>query len=163
MPREFPTYYTETFSKFIENNPTFLDELQLDTPEHTAKFKSALIARWRRYEIGLETEASFKVSLKDWFDNVKDYYVERINAYETQINWQDGIVLERDSSQTEFGMPNRSVSSPDGYQTGKVANHSSVKGNVNIVAQRSKYMASLRNVWLEFADSFEPLFITLFS
>lgn len=139
--------YTIVFDDVLDIEPTLLDNLTLDTEEHTAKFKTALVSRWGLYEIGGETIPQFKSFLEHRFNLVKDYYIEKLNAYETQINMLDGAkvvtttnVVEENTTNTTgssetttdneahdhitstnntYDLPRKQVNEGDGYLTSK--------------------------------------------
>ena len=127
--------YTETFYDFLKDNPTFLDDtIQLSTSERIQKLKEALTSEFNLYEIGGETEDIFKIMFEDTFKQWKDYYEERITAYEKQYDYTQGnkrrtiksstINTEgsqdgngsSDSKHTDIELPNKQVTQEyDGY------------------------------------------------
>lgn len=185
--------YTQVFLDVMEDNPTFLDDLQLDTNEHTQKFKNALLSKWGIYEIGGETLPQFKLFLKQKFDLWKDYFIEMINAYETKINMLDGnleTITETfnketngtgsqnvDNEHSYIDLPNKQTTKE--YISNKNKNNGTSdssysdneettreitrKGRINVIELKRDYMKLIKNVYRDFVDKFEPCFITLFS
>lgn len=86
-------HYTMCFKDVLTLAPDILQNLVLDTTAHTEKFQEMLKAKWAIYEISGETIPEFQVFLEAKFNQYKDYYIEMINAYETQIQWLDGDVI----------------------------------------------------------------------
>lgn len=84
--------FTMVFADVLREYPDILDPLSLDTPEHTNKFKDVLKGKFKLYEIGLETPHLFQEALVNKLAVKKDYYLELIHAYETQVNMLDGLV-----------------------------------------------------------------------
>jgi hypothetical protein len=80
------------FADVLREYPDILDPLSLDTTAHTDKFKEVLIGKFKLYEIGLETPHLFQEALVNKLAVKKDYYLELIHAYETQVNMLDGLV-----------------------------------------------------------------------
>lgn len=127
--------YTETFYDFLKDNPNFLDDIiQLSTSERSQKLKEALTSEFNLYEIGGETEKVFEIMFTDTFKQWKDYYEERITAYEKQYDYTEGnkrrtiksSTINTEGSQdgngssnsknTEIELPNKQVTqSYEGY------------------------------------------------
>lgn len=83
--------YTETFFDFNKTYPSFLiDNLAMSTTERTEKLVNALKSVYNLYEIGGETEQTFMIMFMDTFNTWKDYYEERITAYEKQYDYTVG-------------------------------------------------------------------------
>ena len=168
--------YTETFLNTLECYPDLLDDMQLDTKAHTDKFIDMLIARWGIYEIGGETIRLFQLYLNNTFNTYKDYYIEMINAYETKIEWTDGIKTEitetiNDNSankETTIDLPNKIASVE--YPSSKVNNEGVSdkarsyieKGGINIVELKKDYLSIIRNIYAEFVSKFNECFIALY-
>ena len=127
--------YTETFHDFLLLNPLFLDmTVGMSSTERTEKLKNALISEFNLYEIGGETEEIFKIMFADTFNQWKEYYEERITAYEKQYDYTLGnrrrtlkqSTIGTEGSQdstgssnnkhTEIELPNKQVSQDyEGY------------------------------------------------
>ena len=127
--------YTETFHDFLKDYPSFLkDIIKMSSEVREEKLKNALISEFNLYEIGGETEEMFGIMFEDTFNQWKDYYEERITAYEKQYDYTLGnrrrtlkkssITTEgsqqgssvSDSKHTDIELPNKEVSSSyEGY------------------------------------------------
>lgn len=127
--------YTQTFHDFLLDNPSFLgDIINLSTTERTEKLINALTTEYNLYEIGGETDDMFKIMFTDVFKQWKDYYEERITAYDKQYDYTlgnrrrtvktssintEGTQDSNGSSNnkhTEIELPNKQVtSSYEGY------------------------------------------------
>lgn len=178
------TQYTQVFLDFLEDNPTFLDYFQLDTQEHTNKFKTMLAAKWGIYEIGGETVPLFEIYIHNKFNVIKDYYIELINAYETKIEMLDGnkeVIIETydktdsgsgNSNNTFIALPNKREATE--YPTNKDKNETEYEdtttttrnitrtGRINVIELKRDYMKLLRNVYEEFVDKFKECFIMIY-
>ena len=97
--------YTITLYDLLQDDPTFLDFLQLDTEDHTTKFKNIFKARWAMYEIGGETPQQFKIFVEQEFELHKQYYIDKLNMYEKDFKLEDGIIssIETDRTSTFVG------------------------------------------------------------
>ena len=127
--------YTETFHDFLLNNSSFLTEvIKMSSVDREEKLKNALISEFNLYEIGGETEEIFKIMFIDTFNQWKEYYEERITAYDKQYDYTLGnrrrtlkksnIITEgkqqgsslSDGKHTEIELPNKQISSDyEGY------------------------------------------------
>ena len=127
--------YTETFHDFLKDYPSFLNDIiKMSSEVREEKLKNALISEFNLYEIGGETGEMFGIMFKDTFNQWKDYYEERITAYEKQYDYTVGnrrrtlkkssITTEgsqqgssvSDSKHTDIELPNKEVSSSyEGY------------------------------------------------
>lgn len=127
--------YTQTFHDFLKDNPTFLDDvITFEDIERKEKLKVALTSEFNLYEIGGETDEMFKIMFEDTFKQYKDYYNERITAYEKQYDYTTGnrrrtmktSIITTDGSQdgngtsnnkhTEIELPNKQITpSYEGY------------------------------------------------
>ncbi len=93
--------YTEVFIDVLNDYPDTLDSLEMDTEAHTNAFKDMLINRFYDYEIAGETYGEFKEMLERRFGQIKSYYVELLDGYETKINMLDGRKTVREVSETK--------------------------------------------------------------
>lgn len=93
--------YTQVFADVLVDEPTILDNLQLDTEAHTASFRTMLKAKYYNYEISGETIGAFKEMLEMRFNQYKDYYIEFLKAYETKIDMLDGRKTTRTYTETK--------------------------------------------------------------
>lgn len=140
--------YTQTFHDFLIDNPTFLNNIILSTADKTNKLRNAIITEYNLYEIGGETDDMFKVMFVDTFNKWKDYYEEKITAYEKQYDYTTGnrrtttktstINTEgtqdsngsSDNKHTEIELPNKQVTSEyDGYPNAISKDESSDEGH----------------------------------
>lgn len=170
--------YTIVFKNLLDLDPGFIwGDLQLDTEEHTNKFRQMFIAIWGVYEIGGETIPQFKDFVKLRFDEYKDYYIEKINAYETQINMLDGMKETYSETITNDGTNNSAIIDLPNKQTTKeyISNKQNTKidntetrtysrtGGINVIKLKEDYLKLLQNIFKEFVDKFDTCFIQIFS
>lgn len=158
--------YTIVFNNLLELEPNFIwEDLQLDTTEHTQRFKDMFIARWGQYEIGGETVPQFKEFVRQKFNEYYHYYIEKINAYDTEIDMLDGIVdtVEEDTLSQYIDLPNKQTSKE--YITNKNKNNRQItrKGGVNVIDLKRNYLRLIQDVYREFVDKFDTCFIQMFS
>ena len=176
--------YTILLYDLLQEEPTFLDFMELDTNEHTEKFKKIFIAKWSMYEIGGETSQQFKIFLKQDFDLHKDYYIEKINMYEKDFNLADGVISTISSSnantktgsvsnnETQYGLPNKETSNR--YPTSKSDSNNTrnllendtfsqtIKGQLPTYEIKERALATIRNIYEEFAERFKDCFVLLY-
>jgi hypothetical protein len=88
--------YTIVFADVLKLRPTVLENIVMDTSEHTASIQAMLKSRYYNYEIAGETMGEFQEMLEMRFNQVKDYYIEMLEAYETKINMLDGRKTTRE-------------------------------------------------------------------
>ena len=192
--------YTETFHDFLIANPSFLGStITMSSTIRTDKLKNALVSEFNLYEIGGETEEMFMTMFADVFNQWKDYYEERITAYEKQYDYttgnrrrtvkqstigtegtQDGNESSN-NKHTDIELPNKVVSEDyEGYPNAinkDVAsgnNHREYENETNLNDEvttyfddefldlKNKYLAQLRNIYLEFAKKFKECFILIY-
>lgn len=113
MPISDDTYkryakYTMVFSDVLDLFPDTLNDMALDTEEHTKRFQDMLKAKYYNYEIAGETYGEFLEMLNSRFAQYKDYYIEFINAYETKINMLDGRKTTRSVTESRTRKANGS-------------------------------------------------------
>ena len=94
--------YTMTYKDALEIDPTLLNGIVWDTPEHTSKLKEMIYAKYAIYEISGETIPEQRLFMENKFLQYKDYYAEMLEAYETSIAWLDGEITSHSES-SEFG------------------------------------------------------------
>lgn len=83
--------YTQTFHDFLLETPNFLRNLiRLSSTDRSSKLINAIISEYNLYEIGGETDEMFKVMFTDVYNLWKDYYEERITAYEKEYDYTIG-------------------------------------------------------------------------
>lgn len=155
--------------------------------------------RFRYYEINDESEDVFVQCVTDTFNEYVDYYQELYDNYSKQYDFatQNKRVTIRDdssstskseessatgnSSSTHYDLPNKTVSSPDGYvddvtkdadtRTGAVVGSSSNDYDSTVTTEfhnefltlKRQYLAQIRNVNHEFAEKFVDCFIKVYS
>lgn len=93
--------YTMCYKDVLELSPTLLSDIVWDTPEHTQKLKDMIYSKFFNYEIAGETIPEQKLFMTMKFNEYKDYYAEKLNAYEQQINWLDGVISSDSETITE--------------------------------------------------------------
>lgn len=176
--------YTMLLYDLLQDDPTFLDFMQLDTNQHTEKFHKIFAAKWGMHEIGGETPEQFKIFLQQDFELHRDYYIEKINMYEKEFNLTDGVVSTITSSnentksgsvqnqETQYGLPNKDTSNR--YPTSKSDMHNSrdltendsfsqtIKGQLPTYEIKERALATIRNIYDEFAERFKECFILLY-
>lgn len=176
--------YTITLYDLLELEPTFLDFMQLDCEEHTNKFKEIFSSKWGMYEIGGETPQQFKIFLLQDFKLHKDYYIEKINMYEKDFKLTEGVVSTLNSqntnnktgnvstNETQYGLPNKETSNR--YPTSKSENSNTrnllendnftqtIKGQLPTYEIKERALATIRNIYEEFAERFKECFILLY-
>lgn len=92
--------YTIVFADVLKLRPTILENIVMDTSEHTASIQAMLKSRYYNYEIAGETMGEFQEMLEMRFNQVKDYYIELLEGYETKINMLDGRKTTREYTET---------------------------------------------------------------
>lgn len=107
--------FTMCYKDVIEQYPDVLENIVMDTTEHTSKLRDMLAAKWSIYEISGETIPEFKLFLECKFNQYKDYYVEMLGAYETEINWINGLITSTNLS--EAGTDNKDYTPGAVYET----------------------------------------------
>lgn len=166
--------YTEIFDDYLKRFPnTLKDIIKLDTEEKSNKLIEMIYNKWYNYEVGGETPYEFEMFLKGVFNKYKDYYSELLNAYETSINWIDGITESEDFENNTIGendinrLPNKIVSNPNNYLTERTNDETisrstrTIKGGKTQASLKVEYMEQIRNIYDEFADKFGVCFISL--
>ena len=170
--------YTIVFNNLLELDPNFIwEDLQLDTNEHTQKFKDMFIARWGLYEIGGETIPQFKEFIRHRFNEYVNYYIEKINAYDTEIDMLDGIVetyteQNNDTASNNsqlIDLPNKQTSKE--YITSKTKDETTNerfknirrRGGVNVINLKKDYLKLIQDIYKEFVDKFDTCFIQIFN
>lgn len=93
--------FTTVFVDVLEENPDILDGLTMDTEAHTNAFKDMLIGTYYDYEIAGETIGEFEEMLNMRFKQIKPYYVELLDGYETKIDMLGGRKTTRTVSETK--------------------------------------------------------------
>lgn len=84
--------YTILLYDLLQQDPTFLNFMELDTEEHTTRFLQIFQAKWGMYEIGGETPEQFKIFLEQDFNLHKQYYIDKLNMYEKDFKLEEGII-----------------------------------------------------------------------
>lgn len=93
--------YTMCLHDVLVLDPNLFDFVEMDTTEHSQKLIDMIKAKWNIYEISGETIPEFKLFMVNKFNQYKDYYIEKINAYEIQIRWLDGEINKDTYNLTE--------------------------------------------------------------
>lgn len=197
----------DAFGNPVLNHSSISDEISLQayirgkllntlgTEEYAKSLTDAIYSVWYDYGLnpnpydpwdGTEDDGT---RLIDWADHLNKAvrelwvrYSKIVEAYETKIDWSEGIVNEtiyndvKDSNEstgegTTYALPNKSVSAPYGTPTGHNDSKGTTtnvksgsvtsKGMLNPVSQRDLYARLLRDAWDEMARECEPLFCTM--
>lgn len=166
--------YTETFMEFLDNHTDFLSTLiSLDTTEHTNKLISMLKEYYSFYEIGAETEDLFDLYFTSVYNIWRDYYIEKLNAYEKEFDYTKGItktVANITKGKTvDYDLPNKVLSASDSYSkypsnvnTDEGSSNSTTTDNSLLLNQKEQYMRQLKNIYLEFVLRFMDCFVPLY-
>lgn len=181
--------YTETFLEFLDKNPTFLDDTFGDfvDADHAGRIINMLKAKWNFYEIGGETEDTFKTYIEDTYSQWKDYYKELITNYEKEWDFTKGTIRKsivnntgkvtgtNNDEEIYYDLPHKqlselkkypdNVTSRDGTDTRSHDNkaESTFEDNRFYLDQKEKYLMMIRNVYDEFAYRFRDCFIMLYN
>lgn len=177
----------------LSDSGTLWENWEWDTTAHLEKLKDMIIAKFYNWEISGETLQEFKLFMYYKFQQYKDYYAEKLNAYETEIDFLDGdkrITEEATSaSNTETSTPRakRQTETYDLPRTDSTINRPSdrtISGGIegddtvenegegslerttkggNVIRLKKEYLDLLQSVYDQFADKFKPCFIDLFS
>lgn len=128
-------------------------------------FADYFYSRWAIYELfDIDTD-KWLFQFKCRFNLLCQEYLEKINAYKTEIGVLDGIVIKR--STDNYDLPVQPVSDVVSRST-PVAGYPDrsyeavVKGGQNTADVRNNYINKVRDIMTEFVSEFEPLFYTLF-
>lgn len=107
--------YTMCFKDALEIAPDLMDDIVWDNGEHTMKLRDMIYSKFYNYEIAGETLPEQRLFMKTKFDAYKDYFLEYINAYETEITWLDGIISSETGSNS--GTKNKTFTPRASYTT----------------------------------------------
>lgn len=154
---------------------------------------------YRFYEINDKDEDIFVQCVTDTYNEYHDYYKELFDNYtkaydfatqnkrtttrtDTSQSAKQEIVSNTNNGKTEhFDLPNKTVSSPDGYldevtkDSGTNTTTGSTNGSNNygseVITQydnefldlKRQYLNQIRNVYHEFCDKFKDCFIQIYS
>ena len=89
--------YTMTLKDALATMPSLLDGITWDSEEHTTKLRDMIMAKFFNWEISGETLQEEALFLEMKFNEYKDYYLELLEAYETEIdNWLAGTVVSEE-------------------------------------------------------------------
>lgn len=197
METSFTSFYTMPLVDAIEiledaGTPLY-EDWEWDSSVHLEKLKAMILAKFYNWEIAGETLQEFKLFMYYKFEEYKDYYAERLNAYETEINFLDGdkttydLTTTTDMTKTDtprakflterYDLP-RSASSDsrpsekaiNGGESG--VNTSEDEGTVaqtgtlkkgNPLELKKEYLDLIQNMYDQFAQKFRVCFIDMFS
>lgn len=193
MPNYPYARYTKTFLQFVDENPTFLTDTINATTFGKQVYADDLIeclkANFDFYEIGGETEDSFKAYFEDSFNRWRKYYIEMLDAYTKEWDYTKGtsrkvtnttnVSSNRSSKDgsTFYDLPHKELvdnefkkypdnitentnSSDDTYSNN---NSSESIDNRLYLEQKAQYMNMIRNISNEFCTRFKECFITLYN
>lgn len=177
--------YTMTYYEFRHRCPDFISEVfELDTDDHTALFTDIFSAKWDMYEIVVADMDLEKLFIGNTFKLKKDYYLEKINAYEQEFDFNDAMEITTESSDDmtddlsikdlHVDLPNKKISSSNIYDYpdsgNKTDNHderssntTSTTTNKNLYySVKAQYMKQIRNWFEAFANEFKDCFMHIF-
>lgn len=193
MPNYPYARYTKTFLQFIDENPTFLTDTINATTFGKQVYADDLIeclkANFDFYEIGGETEDTFKAYFEDSFNKWRKYYIEILDAYTKEWDYTKGtsrkVINDSNGSSgrtgkdgsTFYDLPHKELAAnefkkyPDNItentnsSDGTYNNHSSSESTDNrlYLDQKSQYMNMIRNISNEFCTRFKECFIMLYN
>ena len=86
--------FTMCYKDVLRIYPNVTENISFGTSEQTKKLLDMLYSKYAIYEISGETIQEFKLYLENKFNQYKDYYLEMISAYETQVEWLDGLITQ---------------------------------------------------------------------
>lgn len=161
--------YTMSFLAFKDATGDWLkDSLVLDTDEHTVDFQTMLSSVWNVWEIAGETIGEEKEFLLGTFNAYKREYIEKVNAYEKEFDFEKAIkstetvsssserkddftrtdALSREERNLFSDLPNKKVTADDlyGYPTSAEKNVSENTGTQNNAGSRDEKGESTREV-----------------
>ena len=173
----------------LKQEPTLLDEMSLSTPLRTIKFKMMFKSVYGTKSIAGETIELFKIYITNTFNRYKDYYEEKLDVYEKELDYDDGIVIHRkhsdDGSSTgaiissgsteNIDLPNKTTTgeyitdktnTSNGSNTSDTYNkdiEENITGGVNVVEQRDKMLDYIRSIYEEFVDRFWDCFSVVYA
>ena len=193
MPNYPYARYTKTFLQFIDENPTFLtDTINASTfgkQVYADDLIECLKANYNFYEIGGETEDTFKAYFEDSFNKWRKYYIEMLDAYTKEWDYTKGT--KRKVTNTSQGTSNRNgndnstfydlphkelaVNEFKKYPDNITENTNTSNGTYNnsnvsesddsrlYLDQKAQYMNMIRNISNEFCTRFKECFIMLYN
>lgn len=173
----------------LKQEPTLLDEMSLSTPLRTIKFKMMFKSVYGTKSIAGETIELFKIYITNTFNRYKDYYEEKLDVYEKELEYDNGIVIHREhsddgsstgaivstGSSENIDLPNQTTTGEyitDKTKTSNGSNTSdsynkdieeNITGGVNVVEQRDKMLDYIRSIYEEFVDRFWDCFSVIYA
>lgn len=108
---------TITLRDALRYETDLLDDLELSTDARTISFKNMFIAMYNNRSLGAETISLFKYWITDKFNEVKDYYEQRLDIYEKELDGDDGKTITRTLSEDNSSTVNNG-SHTDSSNTG---------------------------------------------
>ena len=193
MPNYPYARYTKTFLQFIDENPTFLtDTINANTfgkQVYADDLIDCLKANFNFYEIGGETEDTFKTYFEDSFNKWRKYYIEMLDAYTKVWDYTNGTKRKvtntsegrSDTSgndgSTFYDLPHKELATnefkkyPDNItENTNTSNNRYDNRNVSeyddsrlYLDQKAQYMSMIRNISNEFCERFKECFIMLYN
>lgn len=193
MPNYPYARYTKTFLQFIDENPTFLtDTINANTfgkQVYADDLIDCLKANFNFYEIGGETEDTFKTYFEDSFNKWRKYYIEMLDAYTKVWDYTNGTKRKvtntsegrSDTSgndgSTFYDLPHKELATnefkkyPDNItENTNTSNNHYDNRNVSeyddsrlYLDQKAQYMNMIRNISNEFCERFKECFIMIYN
>lgn len=178
-----------TLMDALKQEPTLLDEMVLSNSLRTIKFRAMFKAVYGTKSIAGETIELFKIYITNTFNEYREYYEEKLDVYEKELNYDNGIVIHREhsddgsssasmgnsTSNENYDLPNKTTegeyitdkskgtsktNSNDSYEKDIVED---VTGGVNVVEQRDKMLDYIRSIYKEFVDRFWDCFSVVYA
>ena len=193
MPNYPYARYTKTFLQFIDENPTFLtDTINANTfgkQVYADDLIDCLKANFNFYEIGGETEDTFKTYFEDSFNKWREYYIEMLDAYTKKWDYTNGTKRKvtntsegrsdttGNDGSTFYDLPHKELATnefkkyPDNItENTNTSNNRYDNRNVSeyddsrlYLDQKAQYMNMIRNISNEFCGRFKECFIMLYN
>lgn len=131
-----------------------------------------IVSKYMYYEVFTEYANDFSATFYAIFNRYKDYYIEMIIAYETEINFLDGNKITRtyepraayQSENYDLPRSSSSINRPTTKSTnaGISGTDTTVIKGGDVIDLKRRYLDLIRNLYDEFASKFQPLFIEMF-
>lgn len=173
------------FKSYIDtDSPLFWADDAPDGEDRSKKLIDMIKVKFAMWQVWTMHDALFLDSMGRIFDSYKDYYKEKITAYEVQINFLDGykVTTTTDMTHTEtprvevqvdtYDLPrsDSSVNRPSARSISKPISGTNVladDGDVtrkggDVIELKKRYLDIIRNLYDEFAEKFRVNFLEMF-
>lgn len=94
----------------------------------------------------------------------KDYYIEMIDNYEKEYDYQTGITRQVEAKGIAVDLPNKKVDDTDIYKYPSSGDKTTsvVTDNSKMIYLKKQYMSQIRDLYIEFANRFKDMFMHIF-